>query len=114
MVITIQFRPQWTESSERRSSAYSVDRNGSKPAFTESTDNDDHCSVFFHEDLFGRDNSRSAKSFCNTGPWAGRYHEKGAIQRLEDITIQVENQTINRRAENRVHPQPQENDEWNS
>ena len=36
---------------------------------------------------------------------------QGAIQRLEDITIQVEDQTINRRAENRVHPQPQENDE---
>ena len=36
---------------------------------------------------------------------------QGAIQKLEDITKQVENQTINRRAENRVHPQPQENDE---
>ena len=36
---------------------------------------------------------------------------QGAIQRLEDITIQVEDQTINRRAENRVHPQPQEHDE---
>ena len=36
---------------------------------------------------------------------------QGAIQRLEDITRQVENQTINRRAENRVHPQPQENSE---
>ena len=34
-----------------------------------------------------------------------------AIQRLEDITRQVENQTINRRAENRVRPQPQENNE---
>ena len=40
---------------------------------------------------------------------------QGAIQRrVEDITIQVEDQTINRRAENRVHPQPQENNEWNS
>ena len=36
---------------------------------------------------------------------------QGAIQRLEDIPRQVENQTINRRAENRVHPQPQENNE---
>ena len=36
---------------------------------------------------------------------------QGAIQKLEDITKQVENQTINRRAENRVHPQPQENNE---
>ena len=26
---------------------------------------------FFHEDLFGRNNSRSAKSFCSTGPRAG-------------------------------------------
>ena len=34
-----------------------------------------------------------------------------AIQRLEDITRQVENQTIDRRAENRVRPQPQENNE---
>jgi len=34
-----------------------------------------------------------------------------AIQRLEDITRQVENQTINRRAENRGRPQPQENNE---
>ena len=72
MVITIQFWPQWTESSERRSSACSVDRNGSKPAVT---DNDDHCSVFFHEDLFGRNNSRLAKSFCSTGPWAGWHQE---------------------------------------
>ena len=40
---------------------------------------------------------------------------QGAIQRLEDITRQEEDQTvINRRAENRVHPQPQENDESNS
>lgn len=37
----------------------------------------------------------------------------GEIQRLEDITRQVENQTINRRAENGVRPQPQENNEWN-
>ena len=36
---------------------------------------------------------------------------QGAIQRLEDITRQVEEQTINRRAENRVRPQPQENNE---
>ena len=36
---------------------------------------------------------------------------QGAIRGLEDITIQVEDQTINRRAENRVHPQPQEHDE---
>ena len=34
-----------------------------------------------------------------------------AIQRLEDITRQVGDQTINRRAENRVRPQPQENNE---
>ena len=34
-----------------------------------------------------------------------------AIQRLEDITRQVEEETINRRAENRVRPQPQENNE---
>ena len=52
--------------------AYSVDRNGSKPAFT---DNDDHFSVFFYEDLFGRNNSPSAKSFCSTGPRAGRLQE---------------------------------------
>ena len=40
------------------------------------------------------------------------YRTQGrAIQRLEDITRQVENQTINRRAENRVRPQPQENNE---
>ena len=39
---------------------------------------------------------------------------QGAIQRLEDIKRQVEEQTINRRAENRVRPQPQENNEWNS
>ena len=39
---------------------------------------------------------------------------QGAIQRLEDITRQVEDQTINRRAENRVRPQPQENNEWNN
>ena len=40
---------------------------------------------------------------------------QGAIQRLEDMTFQgatqVEDQTINRRAENRVRPQPQEHDE---
>ena len=34
-----------------------------------------------------------------------------AIQRLEDITRQVGDQTINRRAENRVRTQPQENNE---
>ena len=39
------------------------------------------------------------------------FRNQGAIQRLEDITRQVENQTINRRAENRVRPQPQENNE---
>ena len=39
---------------------------------------------------------------------------QGTIQKLEDIKKQVENQTINRRAENRVHPQPQENNEWNN
>ena len=46
---------------------------------------------------------------------AGQQRVQGAgeIQRLEDITRQVENQTINRRAENRVRPQPQENNEWN-
>ena len=36
---------------------------------------------------------------------------QGAIRGLEDITRQVEDQTINRRAENRVRPQPQENNE---
>ena len=40
---------------------------------------------------------------------------QGTIQRLEDMTFQgatqVEDQTINRRAENRVRPQPQEHDE---
>ena len=35
----------------------------------------------------------------------------GTIQRRDDITRQVEDQTTNRRAENRVRPQPQENDE---
>ena len=39
------------------------------------------------------------------------FRNQGAIQRLEDITRQVEDQTINRRAENRVHPQPQEHNE---
>ena len=39
------------------------------------------------------------------------FTRQGAIQRLEDITRQVEEQTINRRAENRVRPQPQENNE---
>ena len=43
------------------------------------------------------------------------FRRQGAIQRLEDMTFQgatqVENQTINRRAENRVHPQPQEHNE---
>ena len=34
-----------------------------------------------------------------------------AIQRQEDITRQVEDQAINRWDENRVHPQPQENNE---
>ena len=57
-------RRQLTERSERNSNAYSVDRNGSKSAFT---DNDDHRSVL-HEDLFGRNKDRSTKSFCCTGP----------------------------------------------
>ena len=43
------------------------------------------------------------------------FRNQGAIQRLEDMTFQgarqVEDQTINRRAENRVRPQPQEHDE---
>ena len=39
------------------------------------------------------------------------FRNQGPIQRLEDITRQVEGQTINRRAENRVRPQPQENNE---
>ena len=39
------------------------------------------------------------------------FRNQGAIQRLEDITRQVEDQTINRRAKNRVRPQPQENNE---
>ena len=43
------------------------------------------------------------------------FRRQGAIQRLEDMTFQgatqVEDQTINRRAENRVRPQPQEHNE---
>ena len=43
------------------------------------------------------------------------FRKQGAIQRLEDMAFQgatqVEDQTINRRAENRVRPQPQEHDE---
>jgi len=43
------------------------------------------------------------------------FRNQGAIQRLADMTFQgatqVEDQTINRRAENRVRPQPQEHDE---
>ena len=39
------------------------------------------------------------------------FRNQGAIQRQEDIRRQVEDQTINRRAENRVRPQPQENNE---
>ena len=43
------------------------------------------------------------------------FRRQGAIQRLEDMTFQgatqVEDQTIDRRAENRVRPQPQEHDE---
>ena len=39
------------------------------------------------------------------------FTNQGAIQRLDDITRQVEDQAINRRAENRVRPQPQENNE---
>ena len=39
------------------------------------------------------------------------FRNQGAIQRLEDITRQVGEQTINRTAENRVRPQPQENNE---
>ena len=39
------------------------------------------------------------------------FRNQGAIRRQEDITGQVEEQTINRRAENRVRPQPQENNE---
>ena len=43
------------------------------------------------------------------------FRNQGAIRRQEDITRQLrEDQTINRRAENRVRPQPQENNEWNS
>ena len=49
--------------------------------------------------------------FATQAPELVDITRQGAIRRLEDITIQVENQTINRRAENRVHPQPQENDE---
>ena len=39
------------------------------------------------------------------------FTNQGAIQRPDDITRQVEDQAINRRAENRVRPQPQENNE---
>ena len=42
------------------------------------------------------------------------FRNQDAIRRQEDITRQVEDQTINRSAENRVRPQPQENNEWNS
>ena len=37
--------------------------------------------------------------------------QDSAVQRQEDITRQAEEQIINRWAENRLHPQPQENDE---
>ena len=47
-------------------------------------------------------------------PGLSRNGPQGAIQRLEDIKRQVEEQTINRKVENRVRPQPQENNEWNS
>ena len=43
------------------------------------------------------------------------FRRQGAIQRLEDMTFQgatqVEDQTIDKRAENRIRPQPQEHDE---
>ena len=49
--------------------------------------------------------------FAVQAPALVDFRNQGAIQRLEDITRQVEEQTINRRAENRVRPQPQENNE---
>ena len=49
--------------------------------------------------------------FAVQGPALVDFTNQGAIQRLEDITRQVEDQTINRRAENRVRPQPQESNE---
>ena len=52
--------------------------------------------------------------FATQAPALIDFRNQGAIQSLEDITRQVEEQTINRRAENRVRPQPQENNEWNS
>ena len=49
--------------------------------------------------------------FATQAPTLIDFRNQGTIQRLEDITRQVEEQTINRRAENRVRPQPQENNE---
>ena len=49
--------------------------------------------------------------FAVQAPALVDFRNQGAIQRLEDITRQVEEHTINRRAENRVRPQPQENNE---
>jgi len=51
--------------------------------------------------------------FAVQAPALVDFRNQGAIQRLEDIR-QVDNQTINRRAENRVRPQLQENNEWNN
>ena len=49
--------------------------------------------------------------FAVQSPALGDFTNQGAIKRLDDITRQVEDQAINRRAENRVRPQPQENNE---
>ena len=45
--------------------------------------------------------------FAVQSPALGDFTNQGAIKRLDDITRQVEDQAINRRAENRVRPQPQ-------
>ena len=55
--------------------------------------------------------ARQQRVFAVQIPALINFRNQGAIQRLEDITRQVEDQTINRRAENRVRPQPQENNE---
>ena len=58
--------------SERKSSACPSDQDGSEPPVT---DNDVYCSVFFHEDFFSRNNSRSTsrKRFGNAGFLEGHF-----------------------------------------
>ena len=58
--------------------------------------------------------ARQQRVFAVQAPALVDFRRQGAIQRQEDfmrITRQVEDQTIDRRAENRVRPQPQENNE---